>query len=63
MKWNKNNVNPMGARPTFANSAEKLQWLNVAIELCCNYPDQGMQILGACLIRERNTLKKEVGNV
>lgn len=57
MKWNKNNVNPM-ARPTFADAAEELQWLNAAIEICCNYPDQGMQMFGACLMRQRETLKK-----
>ena len=62
MKWNKNNVNVMAKRPTFANSAEELQWLNVAIEICCNYPDSGLQMLGACLIRERDNLNKEVKN-
>lgn len=61
--WNTNNVNPYAPRPTFANSAEKMQWLEAMIEVCCNYPDQGLQLLGACLMREKDTLKKEVGNV
>ena len=58
MKWNVKNVNPMGPRPTFENKQEELEWLNAMIEVCCSYPDQGMQLLGASLIHQRTELKK-----
>lgn len=50
-------VNPM-KMPSFVNDEAKIEWLREAIEICSNYPDQGMQLLVASFEKELEDLLK-----
>lgn len=50
-------VNPMMMPSSFSSEEEKAQWLREAIAICSEHPDQGMQLLGASLVKELEELE------
>lgn len=56
-KWTDQDLNPFRAEPKFENIEQEISWLKEIIEVCCKYPSQSMQLLGACMINRLNKLE------